>query len=75
MCSSAVLQPIPALIILALPLAPIDHLFTRQVADSLEEAAFLELSCYAFIHAVLDGVDALVAGDFGLVEFACGATC
>ncbi len=68
--SPSALQAIPALIILALPLPTINHLFTRQIANTLQKPALLKLPRHTLIHTILDRIDVLVARDLGLVEFA-----
>ncbi len=57
---------VPALIVLALPLGAGEDFFGRQVADALEEAALAKLATDAFVDAILDRVDVLVARDFRL---------
>jgi hypothetical protein len=58
---------VPALVVLAVPLGAGKDLLGGQVADALEQAALAELAADARVDAVLDRVDVLVAGDFGLI--------
>lgn len=66
---TSTLQPILALIVLSLSLSTIHALFGRDIAHSLEQAALFELARDSLVHAILDGIDVLVSGDFGFVKF------
>jgi len=56
------------LVVLALSLTASEDLLAGEVAHTFEQAALAELPRYAFVYAILDGIDVLVAGDLGLVE-------
>jgi hypothetical protein len=59
------------LIVLSTSLGPVDTFLGCHVADGLEEAALADLAADEIVDAVLELVDLIDAGNFGLVELFC----
>lgn len=59
---------VAALVILALALGAVDALLGDHIANGLEETALADLAGSEVVHAVLESVDLLDAGDLALVE-------
>jgi len=60
-----------AVLVLAAALGAVDAFLREGVADGLCEAAFADLARDEAVYAVLEVVDLVDAGDFGLVEVFC----
>ena len=65
---AGLLRYVATLVVLALALGAVDALLGGHVADGLGEAALPELAGDEVVHAVLESIDLLDAGDLGLVE-------
>lgn len=52
-------------------LHPIHAFLTRNLTHPSQQAAFGKLSAYALCHAILNGIDVFVSGDFRCLEFIC----
>jgi hypothetical protein len=56
------------MLVLASPLHTIDAFLAGKIADGLQEAALANLAGYESVNVVLDLIDLVDAGDFGLVQ-------
>lgn len=52
-------------------LGPIHTFLTRNLTHPSQQAAFGKLSAYSLRHAILNGIDVFVSGDFCCLEFIC----
>ena len=62
---------IAAIRIFSLSLGAVGTLLGGQITNGLQNASLAKLTGRQVVHAILESVDLLDAGDFGLVEILC----